>query len=834
MTNWYKSFGPSDWPGVSINTGDKKIDGTYYNVLGAQNAQLAASGYMWLAAKSGVVLVSEGFVDVSGFRAKNLQFQDSYRIDVSGNIIDAYPGPTGAILFKYDQSTVSGIPDDKLLYDTEKSMITMPGYSYGALYVSSGTADNPDTHELASFTPVSFVPAITEAGEEGEEDTELSPAQVVIDATTIIKKDIQIYPNFDSYAGSILTHQGADTPAKWSEANYLEAEGVSWNRFPKRPVLIQDGRIIFYTEEPAWAQDWQDLPTGDEGIAILEAEFGTGNDTIELINLITRDIANVKFASEIRYILDQISDPAVEPELPGPAFEEISFVDPDGDPDAVLTGIAVYICPGSPQWKTRAGADVDEVYIGNGYAFSVTKGGYMDMQISPLAIDSFSCDTDTGDTFKFKPSTLNSISIRPETHTAFNMLGENIDFVVYGKRDTLYGNYTEIFDRGDDNLPVGLIPALRIDANATNAASGNATSGVFFTKFLDREKVTPSGWSYDTRSKITINTNNPYIVSSLPTGVSTIEGVAVTGYIHHYADLTINASLYSQEIISEDIYLKPKPLTDGSGKYITNALLTLDSNGKIVSRVPKGNAILPDAPRNIVLSQGNGLGNSEISILWSAPLSDGNSEIIKYIIEFTINDSEEWTELPTGNYLLSRANELVKEASILGLNPLMSYKFRVAAQNSIGIGPFSEASDLFTLAASSVPKSPLNFSANRIFDDTAYSDIELSWSANDQGVSEILGYTIQESDDGGNTWYNYNTYSNLIDSTTETISGTESLTDFYYRISAWNASGQSAYAYVYASGNYNPETDPDVAEENLAEQLSNWDFGTILFTGVCP
>lgn len=828
MTNWYKSFGPSDWPGVSINTGNKKIDGTYYNVLGAQNAQLAASGHMWLVAKSGIVLVSEGFVDASGIRAKSLQFQESYRIDASGNTVDSYPGPTGSILFKYDQNNVSGIPDNKLLYDTTKNMITMPGYSYGALYVSSGTADNPDTHELASFEPVNFSPAITD--DEGEE---LSPAQVVIDAYTIIKNDIQIYPNFDSYAGSILTHQGADLPAKWSEANYLKAEGVIWNRHGKRPILIQDGRIIFYTTQPVWAQDWQELGTGEEAIELLQKEFGTGNDTIELINLITRDIANVKFASEIRYILDQIEDPDVEPVLPAPAFEEISFIDPDGDPEEVLIGIAAYICPGSPVWRTIAGDIADETYLGNGYAFSVTKGGYMDMQISPPATGNFSCNTDTGDTFKFKPSTLNSISIRPDTHTAFNMLGENIDFVIYGKQTTLYNNYESIFERGEDNLPTGLVAALKVDANITDAALGNASSGVFFTKFLDRAKVTPTGWSYDTKPKILINTNESYIVSSLPTGISDGE-VPVTGYVHHYADVTVNASLYTNELVVQDIYLRPKPLLDGSKKYIANALLTLDQTGKIISRVPKGNAVLPGQPRNITLNQGNGLGNGEISILWNEPLLDGNSKIIKYIIEFSINDNNEWTKLPVGNYLLSQASNSVKEASILGLNPLIAYRFRIAAQNAIGIGLFSEPSEAFYLAISSVPKSPLNLTANRIFDNTSFSDILLSWSSNDQGGSEILGYTIQESDDGGNTWYNYNTYGNLISDTTEVISGTDSSKDYYHRLSAWNISGQSSFAYVYSSGNYEPDLDPTLQDEKLAEQLSNFDFGIILFTGVCP
>ena len=96
--NWFTIFGPKDWPGVKINTGNKKIDGQYFNVLGDKNVQLSASGNMWLVGGSGIQLVSQGFVDASGLRCKNLLYQDLKKIDSSGSIIPTHVGTTGSLM----------------------------------------------------------------------------------------------------------------------------------------------------------------------------------------------------------------------------------------------------------------------------------------------------------------------------------------------------------------------------------------------------------------------------------------------------------------------------------------------------------------------------------------------------------------------------------------------------------------------------------------------------------------------------------------------------------------------------------------------------------------
>ena len=107
MSRWYKIFGPSDWPGVTLETGNTKIDGTYYNVLTDKSVQFAAETYMWLVAKSGIRLITPGYVDASGLRAKNLLVENFSRINGAGEPVDFYDGEIGGLMYKYDSNTIA-------------------------------------------------------------------------------------------------------------------------------------------------------------------------------------------------------------------------------------------------------------------------------------------------------------------------------------------------------------------------------------------------------------------------------------------------------------------------------------------------------------------------------------------------------------------------------------------------------------------------------------------------------------------------------------------------------------------------------------------------------
>ena len=431
------------------------------------------------------------------------------------------------------------------------------------------------------------------------------------------------------------------------------------------------------------------------------------------------------------------------------------------------------------------------------------------------------------------PGIIESSGIRAKTVQYVNL--EQIDVsgnVLSSSTSSIINNKViTTFDQGIRAYANTGEPGLYLYPKINNALIGNAYSGVSFTTFLDRAKSTASGWSYDKKSKTTINTDTPYVLGSLATGAYVVNDIVVTGYGYLYSDLTVNGIAYASEIVSEDIYLRPAPSINNTGKYIANAFLTLDRNGKIVSQIPTSNYTTPTAPQNLATTQGNGIGNGEVSLVWTAPQSNGGTPILTYILEFSLDSGSTWTRLPVGNYTLNRALGNSTHCSILGLSSLNTYRFRVAAQNNVGVGPFSPNSSAIT-PASSAPKAVNNITYTRTFNDNNTSSIALNWSASDSGGSAIIGYTIQESIDKGLTWQDYNNTSNLIDDTSETIYGTNSSLDYYYRVSAWNnynsLNNQSAFAYSYVSG-----TNPGAPFDIIDSSFSNWDFGMVLFTGVC-
>ena len=842
MSNsWFMILGPTGWAGTQINTGNKKIDGKYYNILSNKNVQLSSSDYMFLTAGSGIRMITPGYVDASGIRTNNLHYRSLNKIDNSGNIISAYTSNSGGFAYKFDNNTLQ--TTNLLVFHTGLNAITMPSQAYGPLYIGSGNDEFPGAKDIKTYPEIQLEPAQTIVSDDGTAE-QTAPPTVTINALTKITQDIQIFPDLDGYKDSILTHMGSGEPAQWRPAPYLKADGVLWHRYPKRPVHIQNGKISFYTSPPDWAQDWVDL--GVDPTGTLYQEYGIGYDTIELFRIDTREVTHVKFASDSRFILDQINTTESTTDdvvLNPPAFKQEQIDDPEGGEDKI-TVYSIKICKQNP-WENAAD------YTGGGYAYSITKGGYLDMQLGRDAKDYFSCTNDmvdppedyTPNTFKFKPSTINTISIRPNIHTAFNCLGENIDFAIYGKNATQYNNYENIFDPNpeDGNLPSGLIPAFRIDSYIPDSVSGNPSSGVLFTKYIDRNNTIPSGFNFDTKPKIIINGHNPYIISSLASGTGLFNGVTTTGFLNYYADLTVRSSLFSENIIAQDIYLTPQPQLDNQGKYIANALLTLDAKGKIISRIPRSAAVPPGAPSGLQLQETAtanndtrnipGIGNGQVSLEWQAPDNDGNAKIIKYNIQYSVGNNI-WVT-PEG---VDRPKDNSTYATIRGLSSVISYDFRVAAQNIANTGAFSVVLSGIT-PNGSVPEAPYNLRGYRTFDGSNVSEISLEWDMDSGGALDVLGYLVEESSDGGNIWYFHNALNELIppDQTYVTINGTDPSQHYYYRISSWNTDGQSPFAYIYMSGTKPlPEEDIDLIEKTEEEEkLTNWDFGVIQFTGVC-
>ncbi len=782
------------------------VNVNFPNQWGSSVTSFATSGWVALAAQSGIFLNTPGYVDVSGLRANTIYSQKYSKIDPTGGILPLYSGATSGIVYKYSDDNLAST--SSYIYNTSFNKLTLPVATTGKLlYVGNGydrghTNDiTQPTKELDTYDYISLIPSMI------VNDIEIE-SQVSMDVALVnISGDIKIGPNFNTFSGKVLTHMGAGSPASWQDPNFLP-EGLYLTRYKKRPVLIENNRIIFYTQTPSWAVDGS---ADGFNQSVLETEFGIA-DTVELL-----DSANnktfVKFSDSITYLTydPPCATPCTEDVNWSDIVTNVTIIDPIDSEE--YTGIAIGVCPSDA---------FENNYYGIGYAFSVKKGAYLsiDVESDAGAKARFTCEGDPANSpFTFRPSTVNLLSTRPTVYTSFNQIAEDIDFIIYGKKTVQYDNYNPVlFDLNSNRIPNGLIPHFKVDAYIPNSVSGTPGSGVYFTKYLDREKLQPSGWGYDESAKVVINSNNSYIVSSIPSGTSTLST---------YANLTVSGITYSDYIIAREIYLKPIPLLDGSSEYIANSVLTIDQKGRLISKKPKTNPQRPSKPlnlRGIVEHYTNGQAHNQVSLEWNTPESDGGSNIVNYIVQFSANNGNEWTTLPN-SLILDRGLSTQTSVTIDNLSINTPYIFRVAAQNDIGISDYSDESEIF-YSNVDVPGKPENLTANRYFDSTNISEINLSWTAGHSGSSTVSGYVIEESEDSGLTWIYYNTTSNFITNTYETITGTDAKQNYLYRLSSWNTDGQSAYSYIYVSGN------ADILL-NSPEDSSDWDFGKILFTGVC-
>jgi len=717
---------------VIINNSGPEWNGTYGNVISNTGIVLSANGDMSLVSTGAVKIYSPQSIRMSGLILDYLQYKNLIKVDVSGSPIATYNGTLSGLLFKENTSTATAT--DIMVIANGK--MTMP----------SGGINKPlyldQNHAISSYSGIDL-----------NQDGVTVTSSLTVDS-------IRIGSGLEYYKGSILTHNGAD-PATWEPAEYLKAEGILWHRYPKRPVMVYQDKLVFT----------------DASASTLASEFSY-SDTIAVINADTRETKYIKAAYETKNIIDGDHPTTI--------------------PTAIFSnGTELRYCP-KITWSSDVCSGV------SGYAYSVTKGGYLSIQIEQEhnqdIKSSFICSPDS--TGYYKPSTLNTISTRPNQPTAFNLLGENIDFAIYGAKNTLYHRYDDaLFGLGADGLPVGLSPALKINARVDNAVYGDASSGVYFAGYTDAGRTMPSGYVVDERAKISINTNNNYLISSIPSGANSL-GL--------YADLSVNGYTYSSGIISNNIYLRPLPNISGTAQYVINAPLTINQYGQIISQVPEAAPTIPGSPTSII----GEVGNSAVTLNWVEPTNNGGRRIINYLIEYSVNQGALWT---TYTKPVSSSTSL----SITGLTNNVEYLFRVSAINSIGTGAPSLVSSSFT-PLSNRPSQPRSLSVTR-----ASLSAILSWTIPIYGSP--TNYIVEYSSDNGNTWSTYPDPDTISTSTTVTVTGLSDFNRYIFRVKAENANGYGAYAEVISLGTdpYDPPTDP------VNDNTSLWDFGKITFTGVC-
>jgi hypothetical protein len=139
----------------------------------------------------------------------------------------------------------------------------------------------------------------------------------------------------------------------------------------------------------------------------------------------------------------------------------------------------------------------------------------------------------------------------------------------------------------------------------------------------------------------------------------------------------------------------------------------------------------PAPPTNI---QGTPL-NQSVNLSWSTPTNTGGLPIVDYRIQISSNNGTTWT-----NYGVPVSGT---STLISGLVNGSSYKFRVAATNIIGVGPYSLPSSTI-IPQPTAPEQPVSVSAQAL---NAAAIVYWTPPANDNG-SPITSYKIEIASTG--------------------------------------------------------------------------------------
>ena len=741
-------FTMGDQNNVTISYGNANYDGTYGNFLSSNSGiTLSTKGHdVNLVAESGYIkLISPYPIKMSGLEASEVRTEQIIKIDTTGGQTATYPGESGSLVYKLGDNAAGTSSQFKFL----SNLLNMPGgRSNSPLFVN-------DTKYVQTYSGITF------------------NSDEVISTNKVALPKIKIGDDIPLYSGYILTHQG-EGYAEWEPTNYLDAEGVLWERDPKLAVQVYEDKIAF----------------SGSSLSDVSGAFKY-TDTIALVNLMTAETFYVKGSDGPFVIAGSGGSPD-----PGNFVQQI-----DGKP-------TINVCPSIP-WTPGTGSS-----FVSGLAYSVTRGAYMSMQIDPAAVSGFSCAgglvANDAAAYSFKPSTLNHISIRPDYSTSFNLLGENIDFVIYPSRMTAFDRYEpDIFAITEDGQSSGLVPGFMIDANISNAVTGTMATGVMFGGYLDVEETQPSGAHKDETAKVYINTKSAFKI-----GDPVTSGTGV-GTLQTYADLTVNRYAYASGLIAQELYFTPKPDITGSGTYVVNAPLTINTLGQVISQVPEAAATVPGKPTSISGSTGN----SAVTLTWLAPSNNGGRVLLNYIIEYSLDGGDSWTKY-------ERAASIDTTASLTGLQNGSSYIFRISAVNTVGTGAPSISSAQIT-PSSNFPSEPRNFTITR-----SSLSATLKWVVPIFGAS-FTGYVIEYSTDNASTWSTYPSPTieddpDVTDGKKTTLSGIQDAPRYLFRIKAQNSYGYGPYAQEESIG-----SDPYEPPSDTEDATSIWDFGKIQFTGVC-